>query len=61
MTENLIKKMEFSYRYNYTISLFKPLLDLNIDEILKDILKEDYQSIIKVNVKLIFKKGNFLE
>lgn len=48
--ESLLK-MEFNHKYNFTISVFKPLLDLGKDEILRDILKEDYLMQIRSAVK----------
>jgi hypothetical protein len=46
IAESLIK-LEYTYKYNFTISLFKPLLDLNRDEILRDILVKSTNNIRK--------------
>jgi hypothetical protein len=48
--ENLCK-MEFNYKYNFTISVFKSLLDSKRDEILREILKDDYIMHIKNTVR----------
>jgi hypothetical protein len=56
-----LMKMEFNYKYNFTISIFKPILELQSDEILREILKEDYISLIKSSnnkILMFFQQNN---
>lgn len=45
-------KSEYALKQNLTISTFKNLIDDEKDELLRDILREDYLSYFKKNVKL---------
>ncbi len=46
VNETLLK-YEHHYKNNFTISVFRHLLELNKDEILREVIKEDYKTHIK--------------
>ncbi len=52
VNEFLIKS-EYTLKQNLTITTFKNLIDNEKDEILRDILREDYLSYFKKNVNYI--------